>query len=80
MYFQEYSPEELREISRRAGIASGKARRRKRAKIEREKIRNKAIQEQHRENWQTIQRAMSLYLSSMKNLAKSRGVHFHEHW
>ena len=80
MYFQDYSPEKLREISRKAGIASGKARRKKRATIEREKIKNAAIREQHRENWQTIERATSLYLSSMKNLAKARGVHFHELW
>ena len=74
MYFQEYPPEELREISRLAGIASGKARRKKRAKIEREKIRNKAIQEQHRENWQTIERAVSLYRASAEKLAKARGL------
>ena len=74
MYFQDYSPDELRAVSRKGGINSGKARRKKRAAIEREKIKNAAIREQHRENWQTIDRAMSLYLASLKNIAKARGV------
>ena len=74
MYFQDYSPDELRAVSRKGGINSGKARRKKRAAIEREKIKNAAIREQHRENWQTIDQAMSLYLASLKNIARARGV------
>lgn len=74
MYFQDYTPEDLREVSRKAGIASGAARRKKRAAIEREKIENAAIREQARENWQTIERAMSLYHKAAQNIAKARGA------
>lgn len=71
---ERYSPDELRAVSRKGGINSGKARRKKRAAIEREKIKNAAIREQHRENWQTIDQAVSLYLASLKNIARARGV------
>ncbi len=74
MYFQDYPPEELREVSRKAGIASGAARRKKRAAIEREKIENAAIREQARENWQTIERAMAIYRATAQKIAKARGI------
>lgn len=45
MNFRDYSAEELRSVSRRAGIASGKKRREKRAAIERQKIADAARQE-----------------------------------
>ena len=45
MNFRDYSAEELRSVSHRAGIASGKKRREKRAAIERPKIADAARQE-----------------------------------
>ena len=47
--FDTYSPEVLREISRKGGIASGEIRRKKRAAIEREKITNSALKEMRTE-------------------------------
>lgn len=41
---------ELREISRRGGVASGAARRKKRAAIEHERIYNAALKEQEQRN------------------------------
>lgn len=59
--------DELREISRRAGIASGEARRKKRAAIEREKVENIAIREireeankQYRENLRVLRMAINI--------------------
>lgn len=43
--FDTYSPEALREVSRKAGIKSGESRRRKRAAVEREKIKDMALRE-----------------------------------
>ena len=44
--FDTYPPDKLREVSRKAGLASGKARREKRAEINRIRLEDKA----HREN------------------------------
>ena len=62
MKFNEYQPEELQIISRRAGIASGEARRKKRAAIEHERIKNIALREQRRENIETIQMYAALLI------------------
>ena len=43
--FDTYTPEELREISRKGGIASGNVRRKRREAIEREKIESTAMKE-----------------------------------
>lgn len=48
--FSAYSPDELREISRRGGVASGAARRAKRQAINAERVHNTALAEQRREN------------------------------
>ena len=68
MKFNEYDSEELRLISQRAGVASGEARRKKRAAIEREKIENTALREQHRENFQTLREAAKLLLECKRSL------------
>ncbi len=72
MNFRDYPVEELRVLSQRAGVASGKARREKRAAIEREKIENVALREQHRENLETIRSAVTLLLECKKTLDRSR--------
>ena len=50
MRFDEYSSAELQMLSRKGGVASGKARRAKRIAIEREKVENIALSEMHAEN------------------------------
>lgn len=47
--FATMDKDELREISRKAGVASGAARRRKREAIEREKVENAALREMREE-------------------------------
>ncbi len=47
--FSSYPPEELRLISQRGGVASGKSRRRKRERIELEKVQNAALVESRRD-------------------------------
>ncbi len=68
MTFREYSPEALRAVSRRGGIASGEARRAKRAAIEREKIENAALREQQAENIRTIRKTARLLLQCRRAL------------
>ena len=75
MNFQDYSPEALREISRKAGIASGAARRRKRAEIEREKIENSALREQQEENIRTIRETTRLLLRCKRALDAEKKEH-----
>ena len=48
--FATMDKDELREICRRGGVASGAARRKKRATIERERITNAALKEQEKRN------------------------------
>lgn len=43
--FDKYDPEQLKDLSRKAGIASGKARRKKRRRLDREKMQQRARQE-----------------------------------
>ena len=62
MNFRDYDAEALRAVSRRTGIASGVARRAKRATIEREKIENVALREQQEENIRTIRETTKLLL------------------
>ena len=64
MKFSEYDPMDLQIISQRAGIASGEARRKKRAAIEREKIENVALLEQRRENIETLRVCAALLLEA----------------
>ena len=77
MNFRDYDPETLRALSRRAGIASGVARRQKRDIIERERITNAAMKQQdernksqHRENMKTI-REMSALVKQMARTYKA---------
>ena len=74
MNFREYSPEALREVSRRAGVASGKARRKKRARIEREKIHDIAMREHSREMLKLLDMALSIDLAAAKDIARARGI------
>ena len=67
MNFKDYPAEDLRTLSKRAGVASGEARREKAAAIERERITNAAMKKQeainrrqHRENVRTIREMTSL--------------------
>lgn len=64
--FDKRSPGELAEISRRAGIASGAARRRKRELIEQEKIHDAAMREMRRENISTITSSVKVLLNAQK--------------
>ncbi len=50
MNFGDYPADELRAISRRGGVASGAARRKKRAAIEHERVTNAALKEQEKRN------------------------------
>ena len=50
MRFNEYTVGELQAVSRKGGVASGKARREKRASIEQEKVENMALREMHEEH------------------------------
>ena len=50
MRFNEYTVGELQAVSRKGGVASGKARREKRASIEQEKVENLALREMHAEH------------------------------
>lgn len=74
MNFRDYAPDDLREISRRAGIASGVARREKRAAIEREKVSNIALREQHLENIQTIRQAILILLKARRSFDQAKEV------
>ena len=58
--FDKYPKDALIEISRRAGIASGKARRKKRKKIEALKLRDIAYQEQEAKHKQNIHEEISM--------------------
>lgn len=58
--FKTMGKDELQAISRRAGIASGEARRKKRAAIEREKIENAAIMESQYEGLLLLQQTIRL--------------------
>lgn len=67
MNFRDYPAEDLRALSKRAGVASGKVRREKAAAVERERITNAAMKKQeamnrrqHRENMKTIREMMSI--------------------
>lgn len=68
MNFREYTPEALREISRRAGIASGEARRAKRAAIEKAKREEIARREMIHEEIQAIRRETRLLLQYKRAL------------
>ena len=68
MNFRDYPADELRALSQRAGVASGAARREKRAAIEHERITNAAMkaqearnQEQHKENMKTIREMCAIF-------------------
>ena len=80
MNFRDYSPEDLRALSQRAGVASGAARREKRSAIEHEKITAIALREQHRENLRqqdenirVIRQVSSLLLETKKAADKTGG-------
>ena len=64
--FNTMPPEEHRALSVRGGIASGAARRRKRAAIEQEKIRNAALREQRHENVEILRAAAKLLLRASR--------------
>ena len=66
--FDTYTPEELRKISKKAGIASGKARREKRSAIEREIIHDAALKEMRRENIQIIREATHLLKQAKREM------------
>ena len=73
--FASMAKEELQEISRRGGIASGDARRKRREAIEREKVTNTALREmtaernrQHKENIRTIRRTTKLLKEIQREL------------
>lgn len=68
MTFRDYDAEALRAVSRRGGIASGEARRAKRAAIEREKLENAALREQQAENIRTIRETARLLLQCRRAL------------
>ncbi len=79
MNFRDYSPEQLRTLSQRAGVASGAARREKRAAIEREKVMNAALREQREENRRqqhenarTIRQAARMLYQSKRALERAR--------
>ncbi len=55
--FDSWSKEELIEISKRAGVCSGKARRKKRRRIDREKVRQQARAEWIHEQVMDLRRA-----------------------
>ncbi len=75
MNFRDYDAEALRAVSCRAGVASGAARRRKRAAIEREKIENTALREQRAENIRTICETTRLLLQCKRALEEgNRGT------
>ncbi len=64
----------MREISRRAGVASGKARQKKRARIEHEKIHDIAMREHSREMLKLLDMALSIDLAAAKEIARARGI------
>ena len=64
--FDKYSVEELRAISRRAGIASGKARRKKRQDINNEKLQRQVNQELVHEEVLAIRRAAKGLLAASR--------------
>ena len=79
MNFRDYPVEELRVLSQRAGVASGKARREKRAAIERERITNTAIKKQeernrrqHRENMMILRETISLLVEVKRTYDRAR--------
>lgn len=55
--FDKYEPEQLKDLSRRAGIASGKARRKKRRRLDKEKMQQRARQEIIHEEVMALRRA-----------------------
>lgn len=55
--FDKRTPDELKDISRKAGVASGKARRKKRRRIDREKVRQQARAEWIHEQVMDLRRA-----------------------
>lgn len=73
--FASMDKQELQELSRKGGIASGNARREKRAAIEHEKVTNAALREmdaamkrQDMENFRTISRTLKLLKKIKKEL------------
>ena len=80
MNFRDYPADELRALSQLAGVASGAARREKRAAIEHERITNAAMkaqearnQKQHRENMKTIREMCAILHEATRPYRAGRG-------
>ena len=81
--FDKYSPAELKEISRKAGQASGAARRKKRELIEQKKLEDRAHQEELHTMTRLLKESTSLLYQARKeneragNLPKTRRRRLH---
>ena len=64
--FDKYSPAELKELSRKAGQASGAARRKKRELIEQKKLEDKAHQESMTEELMLLNRVAGILLEARR--------------
>lgn len=71
MNFKDYSPEDLRALSQRAGVASGAARRKKRAAIEQQKLLEITRRELDHEDVLSICREAKLLLRLKKAMDSS---------
>ncbi len=66
--FDTYPPDKLREVSRKAGLASGKARREKRAEINRIRLEDKA----HRENIKELLEVLNVCSTELLRVTKAK--------
>ena len=66
--FDTYPPDKLREVSRKAGLASGKARREKRAEINKIRLEDKA----HRENIKELLDVLNVCSSELLRVTRAK--------
>ena len=66
--FDTYPPDKLREVSRKAGLASGKARREKRAEINRIRLEDKA----HRENIKELLNVLNVCSTELLRVTRAK--------
>lgn len=66
--FDTYPPDKLREVSRKAGLASGKARREKRAEINRIRLEDKA----HRENIKELLEVLNVCSTELLRVTRAK--------
>lgn len=66
--FDTYPPDKLREVSRKAGLASGKARREKRAEINRIRLEDKA----HRENIKELLNVLNVCSTELLKVTRAK--------